>query len=93
MRDKATRQHPLISDRSIAEEKPDFEHDVPHPVVSTKQVRPPPTVPWAHHPPISSSYLVIGAQVESFLSTLVNETAIAELQLQVGGSRWTVPCA
>ena len=42
---------------SIAVEK-EFEHDVAHPVVSTKAV-------------------------EAFLTTLVNETSIAELQVQV----------
>ena len=41
----------------IAVEK-EFEHDVAHPVVSTKAV-------------------------EAFLTTLVNETSIAELQVQV----------
>lgn len=62
----------------------EFEHDVPHPVVSTKQVDGlmnlmlPSTVLLQHQADILPLF-----QVEAFLSTLVSDTLIAELQLQV----------
>ena len=80
--DKATRQLIIAILRSITEEKPEFEHDVPHPVVSTKQVRPPNGPMTKIHRPHQPDPLM-HTQVETFLSALVNETAIAELQLQV----------
>jgi hypothetical protein len=69
----------------------EFEHDVPHPVVSTKQVNNGPfsrTDASGEHMGLAAFRrhriaLYISVQVEAFLSTLVNDTAIAELQLQV----------